>query len=244
MTTEAPAFLVTPTYYPTATAAIFDMDGLLVDSEPFWRRVEIEVFSAIGVDIEPLLGSGLTMGMRVDEVVAFFRSRVAWDEPSDDVIVERIVAGIVEAIWDEAELLPGAIEAVEHVAAHDMSVALASGSVPPVIDAVLDRFALRERFRVVSSAVDDVLGKPHPAIFLRTAAALGVDPLACVVLEDSINGCIAAKAARMRAIAVPDERFAAESRYAIADLRLASLLEIGGPRVAEVLGWAPPGSLA
>jgi HAD superfamily hydrolase (TIGR01509 family) len=226
-------------HYPSARAAIFDMDGLLVDSEPFWRDVEVDVFAAIGVDIAPLLGLGLTMGMRVDEVVAFFRSRLGWDGPDDAELISRIVDGIVHAIWDKAELLPGAVEAIDFFAAHGLVTALASGSTPPIIDAVLKRFGLADRFSVVSSAVDDRLGKPHPAIFLRTAAALGVDPLECVVLEDSLNGCIAAKAARMRVIAVPDARFGSDPRFGIADVRLSSLLEIADAGIEQLLGLEP-----
>ena len=227
------------THYPPARAAIFDMDGLLVDTEPCWRSVEIEVFGEFGVDITPLLAQGLTMGMRVDEVVAFFRSRLPWDGPSDGEVAERIVSGIVAAIWQRVELLPGAVEAIDLLTRYGLETALASGSTPPVIDAVLRRFGLAGRFSVVSSAVDDALGKPHPAIFLRTAAALRADPLECVVLEDSLNGCIAAKAARMRVVAVPDARVAVDDRFAIADIRLESLVDLGDDAVAELLGLEP-----
>jgi len=230
---------VTVRDFPAARAAIFDMDGLLVDTEPYWRSVEVDVFAQLGVDITPLLGRGLTMGMRVDEVVAFFRARLGWDGPSDDEVAERIVAGIVTAIRDRAELLPGAIESVDLLAGYGLRVALASGSTPPVIDAVLERFGLAGRFSVVSSAVDDRLGKPHPAIFLRTAAALGVDAIECVVLEDSLNGCVAAKAARMRVVAVPDRRFADDGRFAIADVRLSSLEQLGESEVIALLGLEP-----
>jgi len=230
---------VTVRDFPAARAAIFDMDGLLVDTEPYWRSVEVDVFAQLGVDITPLLGRGLTMGMRVDEVVAFFRARLGWEGPSDDEVAERIVAGIVTAIRDRAELLPGAIESVDLLAGYGLRVALASGSTPPVIDAVLERFGLAGRFSVVSSAVDDRLGKPHPAIFLRTAAALGVDAIECVVLEDSLNGCVAAKAARMRVVAVPDRRFADDGRFAIADVRLSSLEQLGESEVIALLGLEP-----
>ncbi|MHB1598508.1 MAG: hexitol phosphatase HxpB [Acidimicrobiales bacterium] len=223
-------------HYPPARAAIFDMDGLLVDSEPFWRSVEVDVFAALGVDITPLISRGLTMGMRVDEVVSFFRSRLPWEGADDDEVIARIVHGIVTAIWEEAELLPGAVAAVDFFVERGCATALASGSTPPVIDAVLERFGLAERFPVVCSAIDDRLGKPHPAIFLRTAEALGVDPLECVVLEDSLNGCVAAKAARMRAIAVPSPAYLEDPRFAIADLRLASLEQITALEVADLLG--------
>jgi mannitol-1-/sugar-/sorbitol-6-/2-deoxyglucose-6-phosphatase len=212
--------------FPPARAVIFDMDGLLIDSEPFWRSVEIAVFAGHGVDISPLLGRGLTMGMRVDEVVGFFRSRLGFTQPSDEALVIEIVAGIVERIHAEGRLMPGALEAIALCEAAGVPIALASGSTWPVIDAVLESTGLAGRFAVVSSAEDDVLGKPHPAILLRTAAALGVDPIECVVLEDSLNGCIAAKSARMRVIAVPDAAARDDPRFAIADLVLSSLNEL------------------
>jgi sugar-phosphatase len=226
-------------HYPPARAAIFDMDGLLVDSEPFWRDVELDVFESIGIDISPLLGQGLTMGMRVDQVVAFFRTRLPWEKPDDAEVISRIVDGIIDAIWKKADLLPGAVEAIDHLAGLGLTIALASGSTPPVIDAVLERFDLVGRFSAVCSAIDDRLGKPHPAIFLRTAEALGVDALECVVLEDSLNGIIAAKAARMRVIAVPEERFRDDPRFGVADVRLTSLLEIGSEPVERLLALAP-----
>ncbi len=231
--------LLDVSHYPPARAAIFDMDGLLVDSEPFWRSVEVDVFSELGVDITPLLSRGLTLGMRTDEVVAFFRSRLDWGGTGDREVVARIVDGIVAAIWEETELLPGAVEAIDHLAGLGLKVALASGSTRPVIDAVLQRFELGDRFQAVCSAADDELGKPHPAVFMRTAELLEVDPPECVVLEDSLNGCIAAKAARMRCIAVPAPRHLDDPRFAIADLRLTSLEAIGDDAVAELLGLEP-----
>ncbi len=228
-----------PCLHPPALAAIFDMDGLLVDSEPFWRSVEVGVFSELGVDITPLLGRGLTLGMRTDEVVAFFRSRLDWDGADDEEVTERIVDGIITAIWEEAELMPGALGAIDHFSGLGLKVALASSSTRPVIDAVIRRFDLGDRFQAVCSAADDELGKPHPAVFLRTAQLLGVEPSGCVVLEDSLNGCIAAKAARMRCIAVPAPRHFEDPRFAIADLKLSSLEEIGEDAVTELLGLEP-----
>ena len=105
-----------------------------------------------------------------------------------------------------------------------------------VIDAVLDRFEVRDRFACVVTALDDPLGKPNPAVFLRTAACLGVEPLECVVLEDSFNGCVAAKAARMRVIAVPEAHNRGDERFVIADLRLGSLAELGEVDLDALLG--------
>jgi sugar-phosphatase len=223
---------------PPAQACIFDMDGLLVDSEPIWQAAHIAVLAELGVDVRPFVGSGLTTGMRVDEVIALWRSHQPWDGPSDAEVADRIVAAVAAAIRQSAVLLPGAREALDYCAGFGLVLALATGSTPPVVHAVLDRFDLRGRFAAVCSAEQDTHGKPHPAIFLRTAELLGLAPARCVVLEDSINGVIAAKAARMRVVAVPPAELAGDPRYAIADVQLKSLEEIGSPEVAELLGLA------
>lgn len=223
-------------HHPPARAAIFDMDGLLVDTEPFWREVEAGVFDALGADVRPLLANGLTAGMRVDEVVAFFRERLGVAGEDDAAVTGRIVEGVVAGIESGAELKPGALQALDLMAERGLALALASGSGMPVIDAVLGRFGLGGRFACVATALDDALGKPNPAVFLRTAGRLGVEPVACLVLEDSLNGCIAAKAARMRVIAVPEAHNQADERFAIADLRLGSLVELASVALDELLG--------
>lgn len=221
---------------PRLAGAIFDMDGLLVDSEPFWRGAEAEVFDGLGVDIRPLLRRGETMGLRVDEAVAFLIEASGARCRAIDATVQAVVAAVVTAIGSKATLLPGAQEALALFEGAGVPLVLASGSTPPVIDAVLERFGLRGRFEAVLSAADDLLGKPHPSIFLRAAGRLGVRCEQCVVLEDSLNGCIGAKAARMRVIAVPSRSDAADARFAIADLRLSSLLELTEAAALELLG--------
>lgn len=227
---------VEPSALEAVQAAIFDMDGLLVDSERYWRAVEIEVLAGHGIDVAPLMGHGLTMGMRVDEVVAFWRTRLGFETPSDTELVEVIVAGVAGAIREGAVLMPGALEALELFESAGVRIGLATGSTAPVVDAVLERFGLAGRFEAICSAEQEHLGKPHPAVYLSAARALGVAAPLCVALEDSLNGVIAAKAARMRVIAVPDARVAGDERYSIADVRLGSLGELDSPEVARVLG--------
>ncbi len=214
---------------PITTAirgVIFDMDGLIVDSEPFWRRVEAACFDELGADIRPFLGHGYTMGLRVDEAVHFLVIASGLSEIDELALAYRIVADMVATIAAEAVLLPGVYEALDLFGELGLRVGLASGSTPPVIDAVLERFDLTSRFEIVCSALNDDFGKPHPAIFLRAAALLGIEPTAMLVLEDSLNGVIAAKSARMRAIAVPHADDATDPRFSIADLVLLSLLEL------------------
>ena len=160
---------------PPLAAAIFDLDGLLVDSEPIWHDTEVEVFAALGLDL-----SGRpqreTKGLRVDEVVKLWRTRFDWGDPPDGVVVDRIVSGVAASVRKRGELLPGAIEAIAWFRRHGLPVAIASASTWPVIDAALETFGLRELVDLVHSGEDEPYGKPHPAVFLTTAAALGVAP--------------------------------------------------------------------
>lgn len=225
-------------------AVIFDMDGLLVDTAPIWRRVGDGAFADLGVDIAPLAESGAVMGLSVADAMAVFRDFAGW-KPSDHPELEaRIVAGVVDAIEHGLELKPGARRAIDLFEEAGLQMAVASGSTPPVIEAVLDHFGLADRFSAVCSAADEPIGKPHPAVFLRAAAAMHVSPQSCVVLEDAVNGCIAAKAASMRVIAVPDGPAVGDPRLAIADLVLLSLEDITGPAARTVLGVLEPPAAA
>ena len=120
------------------------MDGLLVDTEPIWGRVQAEVLDTVGVDIRPLLGEGLITGMRADEAVALLRERLGFGGPDDRELGRRIVEGVIEAIPNEASLLEGALEALDFCERHGLKVALASGSAESVIDSVLERFDLAQ----------------------------------------------------------------------------------------------------
>lgn len=200
-------------------AAIFDMDGLLIDSEPLWRLSEIEVFGTVGLELTDEQCKETT-GLRIDEVVAVRHAQQPWSEPSCEVITARIVDRLIELVRERGEPLPGAREAIARCQEQGLALALASSSPRRIIDATLERLELS--FPVIASAEDDRYGKPHPAVFLRTAELLGVPPTECLVFEDSVNGVIAAKAARMTVIAVPEHP---DPRFAIADRVLDSLLD-------------------
>jgi sugar-phosphatase len=215
---------------------IFDMDGLLVDTGPAWRRVGDELFASLGVDISPVSSRGALMGMRLQDASALLKEYAGIDASVLTDLDSRVEKAMIEAVRNEVTLKPGALQALAFCDERDLAAALASGSTLPIIEAVLEQFGLSGRFRVVSSASDDGPGKPHPALFLRTAAALGLESRHCAVLEDAVSGCIAAKAAGMRVIAVPDGAAVGDPRFAIADAELRSLEELGAPRVLAVLG--------
>ncbi|SYL73536.1 2-deoxyglucose-6-phosphate hydrolase YniC [Klebsiella pneumoniae] len=107
-----------------------------------------------------------------------------------------------------------------------LKIALASASPLYMLESVLEMFNIRHYFDAVVSAGDLPYSKPHPQVYLNAAEALGVPPVQCVALEDSVNGMIACKAARMRSIVVPSAEMAADPRWSLADYRLSSLSEL------------------
>ena len=185
------------------SAAIFDMDGLLIDSEPLWQDAEIEIFAELGVPLSRVECTK-TKGRRVDDTVAYWHARRPWRGASEKQVAERLVSRVAVLVRERGRPKAGAAHALEFFRRKGLLRALATSSGPPVIDAVLERLGLESEFAVVHSAVEEEFGKPHPAVYLTTASLLGVEPGRCLALEDSIHGVLAAKAAGMKCVAVPD----------------------------------------
>lgn len=214
-------------------AVIFDMDGLLVDSEPLWVRAEIEVFGEVGV----VLGEedcALTKGLRTDDVIAYWHQRRPWDGRTPAEVEARLVARVAELVREEGRALPGVEDAIAVAREGGRRLALASSSPLVIIGATLERLGLVEAFDVVQSAQTEPLGKPHPGIFLATAGRLAIPAVECLVLEDSLTGVIAAKAARMTCIAVPFDHPSHDARFAIADAVVGSLVDVTAPLIASL----------
>lgn len=198
-------------------AVIFDMDGVLVDSEPLWRKAEVEVFGAEGLALTAE-ACKVTTGLRLDEVV---RLRLPRHSPAQRAqIEEAILARVIGLVSREGAPMKGAAQAVAFTRALGIPVALASSSPLRLIRATLERLGMSDAFVFVHSAESEPYGKPHPAVYLSTAARLGVPPEHCVAIEDSLRGLVSAKAASMTCIAVPEE---SDPRFALADLVLPSL---------------------
>ncbi|HEY8545872.1 MAG TPA: hexitol phosphatase HxpB [Acidimicrobiales bacterium] len=211
-------------------AVIFDLDGVLIDSEPFWREAETARFAEVGLHVAKE-ETRATMGLRIDEAVAYWYARRPWpdgDDPDHRRLVGRILDSVEELVLTRGEPLPGALDAVDVCAKRGLRLAVASSSPDRIIAASLRRLGVADRFEVVRSAEHEAHGKPHPAVFLRTAEDLGVAPTRCLVVEDSFNGMVAALAARMRCVAVPEvpsPRFAAADRVVDAPAELPVALD-------------------
>ena len=186
-------------------AVIFDLDGLLIDSEPLWHRAEIQSFAEVGVE----LGSRdclRTIGMRCDAVVQLWLRERGWNvgkHPPDEV-ERRIVERVIDLVRAEGRSRPGVSELLAMLGQREVPLAVASSSPMSVISATLETLGIESQFIAVHSAELEERGKPDPAVYLSAAAALGVDPADCLALEDSLPGLRAALKAGMRCLMVPD----------------------------------------
>jgi beta-phosphoglucomutase-like phosphatase (HAD superfamily) len=215
------------------TASIFDMDGLLIDSEILWHEAEIEILGALGVPLQ-VEGCRSTKGMFVDEVTRYWHAQYPWQGPTPDEVAVAIVDRVIELILSKGELKDGAHHAIELCAARGLPMAVASSSQYRLIETALEHFDLRRHFTLVHSAEDEEYGKPHPAVFLTAARKLGSAPRGCVVWEDAPAGVIAAKAASMACIAVPEPAEAQHPAFGLADAVLETLLQMDDERWAEI----------
>ncbi len=206
-------------------AFIFDMDGLLVDSEPYWKMAEKEVFGKLGLTLtDELLRQ--VMGFRLNEVVRHWYQYQPWPHPNFEQTETDVLICVKQLISQHAEALPDVYQLLEILKQQNKPIALASSSAMSLIETVVDKLQIRSYFDFLVSAETEPYGKPHPSIFLTTAQKLGVSPNDCLVFEDSVNGVIAAKAARMKCIAVPEAATLQDNRFSIADLIIHSLTEV------------------
>jgi beta-phosphoglucomutase-like phosphatase (HAD superfamily) len=211
------------------SASIFDMDGLLIDSEILWHEAEIEILGDLGVPLSRDSCRG-TKGMFVGEVTQYWYARYPWTGPPPAEVAVAIVDRVIDLLLSMGELKPGAEHAIGLCVERGLSLAVASSSQYRLIDVALDHFGLRRHFALVHSAEDEEWGKPHPAVFLTAAAKLGADPRRCLVWEDAPAGVLAAKAASMSCIAVPEPEQGGHPAFGLADLVLGSLLEMDEQR--------------
>lgn len=206
-------------------AVIFDLDGLLIDSEPLWQEAEMLVFRQVNIALTPELCLQ-TKGLRIDEVVNYWYQKYPWANLSKQKVENLIVAKVIELIHLKGKPLAGIDRAISFVKQKRVKIALASSSTLPIIQAALQKLELSHVFVEIYSAEAEILGKPYPGVYLTTANKLKIAPQKCLALEDSLNGVLAAKAAQMKCIAIPEPLQFGNPKFAIADTVLKSLEEL------------------
>ena len=202
-------------------AIIFDMDGLLIDSEPHWHEAQMRVFPTVGIHLT-VKDCQDTTGVRIDDVVRLRYEQKPWTGKSLETVEREIVDELIALMREKLVEKPGVREILSFFEAKKMPLAVASSSSYRIIDAALEKMNLRDAFPVIHSAEVEKYAKPHPAVYIHTAEKMKVKPIDCLAFEDSLPGVIAAKAARMKVVAVPE---VARPQFAVADVQLGSLLE-------------------
>jgi beta-phosphoglucomutase family hydrolase len=213
-------------------AVIFDLDGVLVDSEPLLYEAERLMLAEHGIDLTPEMKRPF-IGLGGREILEAFAETFGLDADIDvladrKMSLYRTLLATVSGFAATADLARSLHDA-------GVPVAVASGSTPEAIEAALKAIGLRELFDVVVSVEEVSSGKPAPDVFLEAARRLRVAPAACVVVEDAIPGVRAARAAGMRCIAIPSVPDPLHEDFATVDLLVAGGME--GARAEEMLAW-------
>jgi HAD superfamily hydrolase (TIGR01509 family) len=211
--------------HPTIKAVIFDMDGVLIDSEPLWRTAMVKGFKQFGMTVTEE-ECKTTMGRRINEVVNYWVNIHSVNPLKSPEIEKTIIEVLLNLIEKEGEAIAGVIDLLNFCKSKHLKIGLATSSSELLMQTVLNKLQIKNHFNSVVSAQNLKYGKPNPEVFLICAENLGVNPTECVVIEDSINGAIAAKAAQMHLIVVPDANSLNPEKFSIADYNLDNMNEV------------------
>ena len=204
-------------------AVIFDMDGVLIDSEPLWKIAMEEMFKSVGCSLTRK-DFQKTVGLRLDEVIQYWYEHTGWENATPKEVEEAIVRRMIELLNENGKPLTGVIETLEFLKLKGKKIGLATSSYAVLIDTVLNALSIRQYFDFTHSAENESHGKPHPAVYLTVADQLQIQPKKCLVIEDSLNGIISGKAARMTVVCIPEKSHSPEPKLSLADYQFDDLL--------------------
>jgi len=206
-------------------AVIFDMDGVIIDSEPLWRNAMMRGFADYDVKFTED-DCRKTTGMRLNEVIAYWY-KIYPDKLKDQHAVNlSIISYLINLINQEGKAMPGLIETLDFIKRNNIKIGLSTSSDHILIETILSKLEIRHFFDEIVSAQHLKYGKPHPEVYLTCAEKLNIHPMDCMVIEDSINGIVSAKAAQMNVIAIPDVEHINNVKFNIADGIITDLTQI------------------
>lgn len=214
-------------------AVIFDMDGLLLDTEPAWQETEKQFALSKGIELSPE-SQKQSLGLKSIELFKYWHQIKPWPNPDFKENEKWVNNAMKNYYLNEAVLMNGSLEILEFFRKKKLKMALASSSPMMLIDTFLEKFKLSSYFTVKHSAEFEEYGKPHPGVYINAAAKLGVEPVFCLAIEDSFNGILAAKAARMKTMAVPESPHFNDAGFIIADMKLPSLLDFNEEKFVQL----------
>jgi sugar-phosphatase len=203
-------------------AVIFDMDGLLIDSEPLWQEAGSETLQEFGKELTPAQYHSST-GLRTEEWIEHWFHQFNIDMQHAPAAVETIIQKAIDKIDAKGEVFPGVDEIINFFQQKNFLLGLATSSPLSLVKVVLEKLQLQNVFDGIASAEFLPYGKPNPQVYINCAEALQVSPVQCIAFEDSFNGMIAAKAARMKCVVVPSVSDYDHPKWNAADLKISGL---------------------
>lgn len=203
-------------------AIIFDLDGLLIDSEPFWQEAEKKVLNKLNLATNTYALQDI-QGMRTSEIINDWYQICPWVGMTKLEVINALEQDVVHSIRERGQAMPGVYQTLEFFQQQAVPMAIASSSASCIINAAIRKLNIDHFFSAICSGEDEDFGKPHPSVYLTASKRLECRPSECLVFEDSINGLIAAKAARMKVVAIPSASNFNRQEFVIADLKLKSL---------------------
>ena len=208
------------------TAVIFDIDGLLINSEPLWNKAANEIFRQYGISLTEAQYA-TTIGLRSKEFVAHWLHEYKIPSTEYARAEQRVIDQAMLYIDQEATLMPGVEHIFQFFLEKQFKIGLATSSPTALIEWVKDKLGIRSLIHASCSAQNLPYAKPHPQVYLDCASALHSSLLACICFEDSFYGMLAAKSARMTCVVVPAADALKQEHWAAADLKLSSLQNFG-----------------
>ncbi|NQZ54463.1 MAG: hexitol phosphatase HxpB [Piscirickettsiaceae bacterium] len=203
-------------------AVIFDMDGVLIDSEPMWKEAEKQIFSSVGVDVKEELSAN-TASMTTREVTQYWHTHYPWSGKSLVQVENEVVDRVEALISEKGTQMEGVKEILDFFQKKKIKIGLSTNSPSRLIPVILNKLGISNYFNAVSSSEHEEKGKPHPAVYLTTAKKLKVDPSKCIAFEDSFSGIIAAKKANIKTVAIPPSLEFADKKFEISHIKLRRL---------------------
>lgn len=213
---------------------IFDMDGLLIDSEPLWQEAADEIFNKIGISITTQQYETST-GLRTSEFLDYWFTYFNIDKKNIVELENEIVESVIDKVKIKGVMFSGVDYIFKFFKNQNFKIGLASSSPLSLINTVVEIANIEKYLNAVSSAQYLEYGKPHPQVFLDCAKELNSAPNQCICFEDSINGMIAVKSAKMKCVVVPAHHQSKDLRWSIADIKLTSLQDFNELHLKNIL---------
>lgn len=200
-------------------AVIFDMDGIIIDSEPLWKLAEKQVFTSMGVHVTAA-HAAITATMTTKEVTEYWFNYSPWKNTSLKEVENAVIDKVGELITAKGKPIVGVSETLAFFKQRKFKIGLATNSPYKLIPMVLEKIGITHFFDAITSSDEAPKGKPDPSVYLTTARKLDVPPQFCLAFEDSGSGLKAAKRAGMKTVAIPASFEYDHPKFEMADLKL------------------------